>query len=252
MSKRLIVGNWKMNLLRKEARLLAKRIVDELAALPAQVDVVLAPPFTNLDVVYEEIRGRAIELGAQNVCWAESGEFTGEISPGMLLDAGCKWVIVGHSERRKYFGETDAMVRDKVGACLSAGLTPILCVGETWKERQEGRTEEVITSQLRSALRGLSITNPRTLVIAYEPVWAIGSGKTPKPEEIGFVNDLIRDIIRDIGVNSGGEVRLLYGGSVSEYNIEYLLSAEIEGALVGGASLRAEAFVKIVGASGVH
>jgi len=251
MSKRLVVGNWKMNLLKREARLLAKSIVHGIGGAPS-ADVVIAPPFTSLSVVHDEIHGTGIGLAAQNVCWEPEGEFTGEISPGMLIDSGCEWVIVGHSERRKHFGETRDMVRRKLEVSLSSGLVPILCVGETMAEREDGRTEEVIRAQVESALEGLEIAPPAGVVIAYEPVWAIGSGNTPSLREIDFANGLIRDILKGIDVGRSEEIRLLYGGSVNENNIEELLSAEIDGVLVGGASIRAGSFVEIIKASGVH
>jgi triosephosphate isomerase len=246
--KRLIVGNWKMNMLRREAKGLAEGITRLLGDLRNDnVDIVLAPPYTSLDVVYQVIRETKIQLGAQNVFWESSGAFTGEISPYMLTDIGCRWVIIGHSERRIILGETDSMVRKKIKASLHAGLIPIVCIGETLEEREKGKTIKVIEGQIESALRDLKLDDPAGLVIAYEPVWAIGTGNNATPEEAEYVHKFIREMIGDILGIISTEVRILYGGSVTPENIKDMLAPpNIDGALVGGASLNADSFTKIV------
>ncbi len=246
MRKRLIVANWKMNMLRGEAKSLAGEVVRLLEGLK-NVDVVLAPPYTALDVVYEIVRKAAIELGAQNAFWEAKGAFTGEISPYMIADIGCKWVIIGHSERRRVFGETDGVVLKKVRASLEAGLFPIVCVGETLEEKEKGSTINVIEEQIRGGLAALGLNDPTRIVIAYEPVWAIGTGKNALPEDVEHVHGVIREIIGGIWGEIANQVRILYGGSIDPGNIEELVSSpNVDGALVGGASLKADSFTKIV------
>jgi triosephosphate isomerase len=249
MRKRLIVGNWKMNMLRQEATDLARRLCETISS--SGVDVVIAPPYTSLDAVYRIIRGTDIDLGAQDVFWENSGAFTGEISPYMLIDVGCRWVIIGHSERRGILGETDDMVCKKVMASLSSGLIPILCVGETIEERENRKTMRVIESQIENGLRGLSLDNPDKITIAYEPVWAIGTGRNATPEEAEEVHGFIRERLKSNFGRVADGVRILYGGSVTSTNIKELLSPpDIDGALVGGASLEADSFTKIVQLAG--
>jgi triosephosphate isomerase len=244
--KGLIVANWKMNTLRGEAKALAGEIVRLLEDLK-NVDVVLAPPYTSLDVIYEIVRKTGIELGAQNTFWEAKGAFTGEISPYMLADIGCKWVIIGHSERRRVFRETDDLVLKKVRASLEAGLFPIVCVGETLEEKEKGSTINVIEEQIRGGLAALDINDTTRIVIAYEPVWAIGTGKNALPEDVEHVHGVIREIIGGIWGETANRVRILYGGSVDPANIEELVSSpNVDGALVGGASLKAGSFTKIV------
>jgi triosephosphate isomerase len=188
MRKRLIVANWKMNMLRREAKELAERIINLLNDLRSSVDVVLAPPYTSLDVVYRVVRESKIQLGAQNVFWEAWGAFTGEISPYMLTDIGCKWAIIGHSERRNILRETDIMVQEKIKTSLDAGLIPVFCVGETAGEREKGKTLNVIESQIEIGLKDLQLASSANLVIAYEPVWAIGTGNNATPKEIEHVH----------------------------------------------------------------
>lgn len=251
MRKRLIAGNWKMNMLREEARSLARGVVERVRGLAEKVDIILAPPFTDLDAVGGELRGTGVMLAAQNVFWEQKGAFTGEVSPGMLADSGCSWVIVGHSERRHILGETDEMVRKKTGAALGAGLRVIVCVGETLEEREGGLTMETVGRQVEKALTGIDAGGPDDLVIAYEPVWAIGTGRHATPRQAEEVQAEIRGIAGNILGDFASRMRILYGGSVNEENIGDLLAEpDIDGALVGGASLRAESMASIVETAG--
>jgi triosephosphate isomerase len=214
----------------------------------ARAEVVLCPPFTALSVTRREIEGSSIALGAQNMHWEERGAFTGEISPDMLLDIGCRYVILGHSERRHLLGETDEMVRKKLLAALRKGLSPILCVGETWPEREAGRTEEVVGYQIRYALSGLSEEELPRVTVAYEPVWAIGTGRAATPEDAVEVIRYIRELAGGlVSPRAAEEMRVLYGGSVTPDNMGgFADRPEIDGALVGGASLDAASFAGIV------
>lgn len=249
MRKRLIVGNWKMNMLRQEATKLALELSELIWS--SGVDVVIAPPYTSLEAVYGVIRGTDISLGAQDVFWENSGAFTGEISPYMLIDSGCRWVIIGHSERRGMLGETDYMVHRKVRASLSSGLIPIVCVGETLEERERGKTMKVVESQIQNGLKDLSLYSSDKIAIAYEPVWAIGTGKNATPEKAEEVHGFIREMLNGTFGEVADEIRILYGGSVTPSNIKELLSStDIDGALVGGASLKADSFAKIVQLAG--
>lgn len=251
MRKKLIAGNWKMNMLRDGAAELARSIADGVGDAADSVDVMLAPPYTALGAVGEALRGTKVMLGAQNVFWEEKGAFTGEISPGMLADAGCAWVIVGHSERREILGETDGMVRRKIDASLGAGLRVIVCVGETLAQREGGKTISVIEGQVTAALEGLELDDPSGFVIAYEPVWAIGTGKHATPDQAELVHGTIREITGNILGDHAGRIRIIYGGSVNEHNIKELLAERnIDGALVGGASLKAESMTGIVLSAG--
>jgi triosephosphate isomerase len=249
MRKRLIAGNWKMNMLRGEAEELARAVVERAGGLVAEkVDIILAPPYTALGAVGDELRGRSYARGAERLL---ERAFTGEISPCMLADAGCSWVIIGHSERRHILLETDEMVRMKIGASLKAGLKVIVCVGETLEERAEGRTIKTVDAQVVKALTGIDIDDPGDLVIAYEPIWAIGTGHHATPAEAEFVQSAIREIAGNILGDLAARIRIVYGGSVNEENIRDLLAEpDIDGALVGGASLRAESMASIVEAAG--
>ena len=251
MRKRLIAGNWKMNMLRGEAGELARGVVESTRGLAEKVDIILAPPYTALGAVGQELRGTGIMLAAQNVFWEERGAFTGEISPGMLADAGCSWVIIGHSERRHILRETDEMVRMKIGASLGAGLKVIVCVGETLEERDKGQAIKAVDTQVVKALTGIDIDDPGDLVIAYEPIWAIGTGHHATPAEAEFVQSAIREIAGNILGDLAARIRIVYGGSVNEENIRDLLAEpDIDGALVGGASLKAESMARIVETAG--
>jgi triosephosphate isomerase len=247
MRRPLVAGNWKMNKTLAEAASLAREIRQGYQETMA-AEVVLAPPFTALTVVAQEISGSAIQLAAQDMHWEKQGAYTGAISPMMVMDVGCRLVIIGHSERRQYFGETNEAVNKKIKAGLEAGLAPIVCIGETLAEREAGQTLAVITSQLSQGLAGLEAHEISRLILAYEPVWAIGTGRTAAPEQAQEVHSFIRQWF---AAQAGGQVaeglRLLYGGSVTPDNIRELAQApDIDGALVGGASLKADAFLKIV------
>ena len=249
--KKLIVANWKMNLLRKESEKFAIKIVELIKDYTSKVDVVLAPAYTLLDVIYDVVHRTDIQLGAQDVFWKDSGAFTGEVSPYMLKDVGCDWAIIGHSERRNILKETDNMIREKISASLKAGLKAVLCVGETEEEREKGKTVKTVEGQLVSGLKDQVLDDGSSLAIAYEPVWAIGTGKNATPEEIAFVHSVIKDLLEDILKVSTGKLRILYGGSVTHENIREIISTEnVDGALVGGASLDAYAFSNIVKVAG--
>lgn len=236
-----------MNMLGKEAVQLARGVAGGVSGITDEVDVVLAPPFTALRIVAEAIEGTGIGLGAQDVFWEEKGPYTGEISPAMLVDAGCEWVIIGHSERRNILHETDEMVRKKINAALAEGLKVIVCVGETLEEKEGGKTVTVVDGQVDSALSGLEIRDPSRFVIAYEPIWAIGTGQNATPDEAEFVHATIREIAGKILGGIADRMRIVYGGSVTEDNItELMAEPDIDGALVGGASLRADAMTSIV------
>lgn len=249
MRKKLIVGNWKMNMLRSESAELAGRLTEVIKS--SNADVVIAPPYTSLEAVYGVVHGTDLQLGAQDVFWENSGAFTGEISPDMLIDAGCRWVIIGHSERRGMLCETDDVVCKKVRASLSSGLIPIVCVGETLEEREKGKTMRLVKSQIENGLNGLSLDNTHKIAIAYEPIWAIGTGKNATPDEAEEVHGFIRETLKGAFGKVADELRILYGGSVTPSNIKGLLSPpDIDGALVGGASLKADSFAKIVQLAG--
>lgn len=214
----------------------------------SSVEVVLGPPFTALSAVAEMVRGTGIGLAAQNVHYEPKGAYTGEVSAAMLKDAGCTHVIIGHSERRQYFGETDETVNRKLAAVLPAGMTPIVCVGETLIEREAGNAFSVIEAQLAGGLRDIGPKQMEKTVIAYEPVWAIGTGKTATPEQAQEVHAFIRGFIKKLhGEAIASAVRILYGGSVKPDNVRELMSmADIDGALVGGAALKADSFSALV------
>ena len=245
MRRLLIAGNWKMHKTVQEA----VELVRELKELVSDVkdrDILVCPPFTALYAVSRELEGSNIALGAQNMFYEEKGAFTGEISPLMVKDVGCSYVILGHSERRHIFGETDELINKKVLSAVNHGLIPILCVGETLQEREEDKTKEVIERQVKEGLKGLNETSE--FVIAYEPVWAIGTGKTATPELAEKVHSFIREILAEMfGKEKADSIRILYGGSVKPENAAGLMSQpNIDGSLVGGASLKAESFAKIV------
>ena len=247
MRKPVIAGNWKMHKTAREG----VKLVQELHALTKEVtdvEIVVCPPFTALSAAAEAVAGTNIGLGAQNMHWEEKGAFTGEIAPGMLKDTGCTHVIIGHSERRQYFAETDATVNKKVKAALTAGLIPIVCVGETLAEREANATEKVVGVQVKGGLDGLTAGQVAGLVIAYEPVWAIGTGRTASAEDANAVCAFIRRTIAGMfGETAADSVRIQYGGSVKPDNVaELMAKPDIDGALVGGASLEAPTFSKLV------
>jgi len=246
MRETIIAGNWKMNKTNAEAIALALSLVEKIGET-SKARVVLCPPFTALSDVAEAIKGSRIELGAQNMYAAESGAFTGEISPDMLLTIGCSYIILGHSERRQYFSETDQTVNAKVKLALAKGLKPIVCIGELLEDREAGQTEEVVGRQVSGSLQGLSAEEIGGVVIAYEPVWAIGTGKTATPEMAQEVHAFIRGRLRSMAGDIADEVTVQYGGSMNGGNAAGLLSQpDIDGGLIGGASLKADEFAKIV------
>ncbi|NLI14422.1 triose-phosphate isomerase [Pelotomaculum propionicicum] len=248
MSRRpIIAGNWKMHKTIAEALALVQEIKEAAAGCDG-VEVAVCPPFTALAPVVEALRGTDIAVGAQNVHWEDKGAYTGEISPVMLRDAGCRYVIIGHSERRQYFGETDENVNRKVKAVFAQGLTPIMCVGETLAEREAGVTEKVVRTQTEAGLAALTGEQVAGMVIAYEPVWAIGTGKTASDEDAQQVISFIRGIVAGLyGDSAAGRVRIQYGGSVKPENAAGLMAKpDIDGALVGGASLEAASFTGII------
>lgn len=246
----LVAGNWKMFNTVRESVALAQAVATQGRAGP-RTDVVVAPVFTALAAVGEALRGSHVALSAQDVYWENKGAFTGEVGPAMLKDVGCAYCIVGHSERRQYFAETDAMVNRKVVALQDAGLVPIACLGETLAEREGGTTFEVLRRQLEGMLSGLSADRVRTLVIAYEPVWAIGTGRTARPGDAQAAHAFLRDRVHAAHGDVADSVRILYGGSVKPDNAaELLAQPDIDGALVGGASLDAGAFARIIQAAG--
>ena len=242
----LIVANWKMNKSLKDAEQYGQELLPLLAD-HSGVEVVVCPPFTSLTAMSRIFAGSKIELGAQNLFWEMKGAYTGEISPAMLVDAGCTYVILGHSERRQIMGENDAIINRKVRAALDAELIPILCVGETLQERENNRAREVVKEQLTRDLKNITFA-PQGLVIAYEPVWAIGTGVNASSDDaqemIGFIRSYLAKIYdRELA----DSVRILYGGSANEENIaEFMGEVDVDGALVGGASLQANSFARIV------
>lgn len=243
----IIAGNWKMNTVLDEA----KALVEDLKARVSDVtdvEIVVCPPFISLTSVSEVIKDSNIALGAQNLYWEKSGAFTAEVSGPMLKSVGCTYVIIGHSERRAYFGETDETVNKRLFAALAEGLKPIVCVGETLNERESGKTFDVIKRQVEGGLAGLSLEQMATVVIAYEPVWAIGTGKTATPDQAQDVHAFIRKLLVEMfDETTAAATRIQYGGSVKPDNVSTLMGqADIDGALVGGASLKADSFEKIV------
>jgi triosephosphate isomerase (TIM) len=247
MRRPLIAGNWKMYKSPTQAKILTQELLQKLAGQD-HCDIVLAPPFVSLAVVRDQIRSSAIHLGAQNCYWESEGAFTGEVSAPMLRDLGCEYVILGHSERRQYFGEIDETVAKKLKAAVAADLIPIFCLGESLQEREAGDCEIVVKRQLEKGLASLTPSDISRIIIAYEPVWAIGTGKTATPEMAQEVHGYLRQRLGCLyGESTAQSVRILYGGSVKPDNAADLMKRpDIDGALVGGASLQAESFTAIV------
>jgi triosephosphate isomerase len=245
--KKVIAGNWKMHNDNSAAQQLASQIKIRTTEIK-KTDIILCPPFTALTVVHDVIKGTAIGLGAQNVYWEKSGAFTGELSTDMIKSTGAQYVIIGHSERRQYFGETDETVNKRTKAALEAGLKAIVCVGESLDQREGGTTARVVEQQITGGLSGLSTEQMASVIIAYEPVWAIGTGKVATPEQAQEVHAQIRGLVEKLFNSDVAEaVRIQYGGSVKADNADSLLSQpDIDGALVGGACLKAETFVPII------
>lgn len=247
----IIAGNWKMYKAEEEAFKLASDLKQALEDLKG-VKVILCPPFTSLFTVKKAIQGSSIQLGAQNMYPELEGAFTGETSPTMLLTAGCKYVILGHSERRSYFHETDEFINLKVKSALKFGLSPIICVGEKLEQREANKTEEIVERQVKGAFRDLDTGQAAKTIVAYEPVWAIGTGKTATSQQANEVHQFIRKLLSSqFGKECAEKINILYGGSVKPENSgELLHMPEIDGALVGGASLKVESFEKIVRSAG--
>ncbi|MBI4462740.1 MAG: triose-phosphate isomerase [Acidobacteria bacterium] len=247
MRRPVLAGNWKMYKTVRETRAFFEKF-KPLVARSTHCDIVICPGFTSLPAAVEAARETSIAIGAQDVHWEKQGAYTGEVSPGMLVEAGCHYVILGHSERRQYFYETDEGVARKITAGLEAGLTPIVCVGEKLEEREAAATELVLTRQFFGAFSALTATQFARIIIAYEPVWAIGTGRTATPEMAAEAHRLLRRLADErFGTQVAQELRILYGGSVKPDNIKGLMAQkEIDGALVGGASLEPEGFAAIV------
>ena len=245
MRKPIIAGNWKMNLTPSEGVALVNELIPMVK--DAKCEVVVCPTAACLDAVGKAIKGTNIKLGAQNVHFAEKGAYTGEISAAMLKELGCEYVIIGHSERRQYFGETDETVNKRVLAAVKAGLVPIICVGESLEQREQGITREVVSMQTKLALQGLVAGEVADVVIAYEPIWAIGTGKTATSAEADETIGDIRRAIREVFGDAADSTRIQYGGSMNPGNVSELMAKkEIDGGLIGGASLKAQDFSKVV------
>ena len=243
--KAIIAGNWKMNKTASEAAVLVDELVP--AVQDAGCEVVICTPYTDLVTAVEKTKGTNIHVGAENVHFEKSGAFTGEISADMVTDLGVEYVVLGHSERRQYFGETDATVNQRVLAAVKAGLTPIICVGEKKEEREAGYTNALVTYQTQIALSGMTADEVKHVVIAYEPVWAIGTGLTATDEQANETIGVIREAVRAAYGDAADDVRIQYGGSMNPKNCKGLMAQpEIDGGLIGGASLKAEDFSKVV------
>lgn len=243
----LMAGNWKMYKTPAETKAFFDGFLP-LVAESKHCEVAICPPFVNIPTAVEATRGTRVGVGAQNLYWKNEGAFTGEISGPMIKATGAEWVIIGHSERRQYFGETDATVLERTKAALAAGLRPIVCVGERLEEREANQTEAVLAEQFNGGIAGLDAESFAKIVIAYEPVWAIGTGKTATPDMAADAHRAIRALVTaKFGADAGAAVRILYGGSVKPDNVKNLMAQpEIDGALVGGASLEAGSFASIV------
>ncbi len=248
MRKMVIAGNWKMHGELNETVNLISGIKNLLEQTELKCDVIIAPPFTSLETANTLIKDSAIKLSSQNMHFEDKGAFTGEISHSMLKSVGCEYVILGHSERRSIFGETNEIINKKMLKAISVGLKPIFCIGETLEERETNLTEKVVEEQTRKGLDGVSETDLENVIIAYEPVWAIGTGKVASPEQAQDVHKFIRDLITNMySSNAADNLTIQYGGSVKPDNAEGLLSKpDIDGALVGGACLQADSFVGII------
>jgi len=246
MRLKLVAGNWKMNTTVEEGLSLSKSLAERIEELPQGVTVVIAPPFTHLFPVWQQIEGSGIELGAQNCATCQKGAYTGEVSAEMLASAGCRYVILGHSERREYYGEEAVVLTQKLNQALQAWLTPIFCIGERLEEREAGRHFDVIAAQLKEAILTLNPSDFSKVVIAYEPVWAIGTGKTATAEQAQEVHAFIRKSLAETFGTLAAQTSILYGGSCKPSNAaELFAQADIDGGLIGGASLQADDFLSI-------
>ena len=248
MRKKVIAGNWKMNNDLSESQNLISKLTSGLSGKKLKCDVIICPPFTSLSEANSLIKNTPVKLGAQNMYFKESGAYTGEISAQMLKSVGCEYVILGHSERRTIFKETDGSINEKIKAAFKAGLKPIFCIGETLEEREAGKEKNVLQTQLSGGLNEISIDQMKNMIIAYEPVWAIGTGKTASPEQAEEMHDFIRKYIKnDFTPEVAENIVIQYGGSVKPDNaLELLSQKDIDGALVGGACLKADSFISII------
>lgn len=244
----LIAGNWKMNKGPSETRQLLSELKDTQAEIPESVDVLVCPPSISLTVASDALENYDVSLGAQNVYFEDNGAYTGEISTSMLNDAGCDYVIVGHSERRQYFGETDTTVNKRVKKALAAGIKPIVCVGESLEQRQKGQHVNLVKKQVKAALVEVDKEDAEEVVIAYEPIWAIGTGETATPDQAQEMHRIIRSELAELLDDDAAEnMRILYGGSMKPHNAEELLGQDdVDGGLIGGASLKADSFSEII------
>lgn len=252
MRNKIIAGNWKMNKDVHQSLTLVNELKTALNFDLGKTTVIICPPFTSLGAVNELVKGTAIALGAQNMYHEDEGAFTAEISPSMLKSVGCQYVILGHSERRQIFGETNEFINKKVKKAIAAGLIPIVCVGETLEEREKNITDQIVSTQVKGVLKDIPASQVEKLIIAYEPVWAIGTGKNATPQQAEDVHKLIRKLIGQLySWSTAEQVVIQYGGSVKPDNAPDLLSQpNIDGALVGGACLKADSFASIIKASG--
>ncbi|HEX9253405.1 MAG TPA: triose-phosphate isomerase [Ignavibacteriaceae bacterium] len=248
MRKTVIAGNWKMNNDLAQSEKLIVELKNLLQNEKINCDVIVCPPFTSLSEATKFLKGSHIKLGAQNMHFEENGAFTGEVSAAMLKSVGCEYVILGHSERRHIFGENDEVINKKIKKALSAGLKPIFCVGELLEERENGTTNDVVKRQVLKGLAGISADDMKNIIVAYEPVWAIGTGKTASPAQAQEVHEFIRDLIEiDYSLEVANDLVIQYGGSVKPDNAKELISQkDIDGALVGGACLKADSFLEII------
>ena len=243
----LVAGNWKMNCGPAETAELLQGIKNSDISIPANVDVLVCPPTISLTTASKELEGTDIDLGAQNVHSEDNGAYTGEVSTKMLNEINCDYVILGHSERRQYFGETDTIVNAKVLKALSDKLCPVICVGESLKQRKAGEQQLIVRKQIEAALVGVDASDAENLVIAYEPIWAIGTGETATPDQAQDMHNMIRSVLSDLFDDAANHIQILYGGSMKPHNAEELLSQpDVDGGLIGGASLKADSFTDII------
>ena len=251
MSRKVIIaGNWKMNKTASQGKALVEELKAKVAGI-SNADIVVCPPFTTLCAVVDAAKGSNVKVGSQNIHWAESGAFTGEISGAMLKEAGVEYVIIGHSERRQYFGETDETVNKRLKAALAAGLKPIVCIGETLEEREGNKTETVLDTQIKGGFAGIAASDMKNMIIAYEPVWAIGTGKTATSEQANEVCALIRATVAKLfDKNAADGLTIQYGGSMNPKNCDELVAQyDVDGGLIGGAALKPDDFAAIVKAA---
>ena len=246
MRKHIVAGNWKMNTTVPEGVALAKEVVAKKSEVPSDVELIIAPPFVHLVPVSEVVKGTGVGLSAQNCADKEKGAYTGEVAVNMLVSAGCEYSILGHSERRQYYGETDAKLVEKIHLALAAGLSPIFCIGENLEEREAEKHFDVVTEQVKNVLYTLSAEEMAKVIVAYEPVWAIGTGKTATAEQAQEIHACVRKVLADKFGALADEISILYGGSCKPSNAKELFAQpDIDGGLIGGAALKAEDFVAI-------